>query len=198
VTEGLVIPKPRRNAWWFVGLYLLAPLGAVIAKLQAPDTPNAVVVAVLLVWTVFFAGLLWYARRQSTWLVGTRLIVRGVHTRAVDLSTAPRIRLIPDSTGNAVVTAKGDGASVYVRVLTINAYHTYAQSPEVCRALADAVRRNPLPEAPPIAALLDAQAEHLGRGGNPGDSPLKPYTSDALLRAAGVAGVAGALGSLEG
>jgi len=198
VSQTLLIPKPRRSPWLFVGLYLLAPVGVAFALAQQPDTSFAVVGAVLVGWTIFFAGLLWYGRRQSSRLVGTTLVVRGVRTQAVDLATARRLRLAPDSTGNAVLTAKAEGSSVFLRVLTINAHHTYAQSPEVCHALAAAVRPNPLPDAAQIAALLEAQADHLRGGGAAKDSPLQPFTSTALLTAAGIAGIAGALGSLDG
>lgn len=198
MTETVLIPKPRRNPLWFVGLYLLAPIGIAIGIAQQPGTSYALAGAVLAGWTVFFAGLVWYGRRQSSRLEGSTLVVRGVRTRSVDLATTRRLRLAPDSTGNAVLTAKADGESAFLRILTVNPHLTYAQSPQVCQALADALRPNPLPEADRIAALLAAQADYLRQGGVPTDSPLMPFTSDALLRAAGIAGVIGALGALEG
>jgi hypothetical protein len=151
----------------------------------------------------FVIGLLafgtWVIVRGPGYLDGTVLVQHGLlRTHRAELVSAVKVRLRPNWGGSAqlAVTDAG-GKRAFVPLLTITDYVTVAQPPEVLDHLAAALTSAKDSNAAAVRKALRLQADHLRRGGSPKDSPLRPLTSQAMLRMAQAGGTASFLGLLD-
>jgi hypothetical protein len=149
--------------------------------------------------SLLIGWLIVFMLRASSWLEGTVLVQRSLfRTRRADLASATKVRLRPNGGGSAqLAVTDAHGRSAFASLLTIDSYVTSAQPPELLERLCEALATASDPDAPAVRKVLAMQAQHLRGGGAPADSPLRPLTSTALLRAAQGAGRAALLGHID-
>jgi len=190
-------PFVRRIPWLWAAITLLAVAAVGTWGLVSQPAPYRWLGPALT--ALALGAVVWIALRGPSYLDGTVLVQRGpLRTHRSDLARATRVRLRPNMGGSAqLVVADETGASAFASLLTLDRYVTVAQPPELLDAIGDALVTARDSSAAAIRKVLAMQADHLRAGGSPGDSPLRPLTSTALLRSAEAAGLVALLGNLD-
>ena len=196
--QTLVIPVLTSRSWWrwviATGLALLGGVGWVFAT-QPQHRVGAVVGLVL--FLVGVTGVAW----SSTVLERAPAAVvrsRCGHRRRVLLQPSTSASLVPNGGGVILLALRPVGARrrMFVPLFSVTDNLEASQGEPVLRALADALEGTQTGGSRDAVLALRAQAEHVGRGGDPRTSPLAQRLTFGALNAAKGAGGAGSAAHL--
>lgn len=170
------VPGPRRQelGWWlYLGGTVALGVGVVLRDWVADPASWPFVVGLV----VLLGGILVSTLVQQTWLdpAGGRLLHRRVWVVRWQVAwvDARVVRLRHNYKGMVLLQVRGrHPLSLYVPVAGDDERGLRGQPPRVLRSLAHGIRRGAQAVHHGVADELDAQADHLERGGGLHDSPV--------------------------